>query len=116
MFAIQEKQLGTADALRSYFASSDLTLKYDYTLVICADTPVVSAAELSEMLSLLQGENLDAVAASFIEHNPKGYGRIVRAAKGFHIVEEKDASDEIRKITEVNSGLYIMKPVMCMSI
>lgn len=109
MFAIQEKQLGTADALRAYFSSSEHTLKYDYTLVICADTPVVSAAELSDMLKLLQSENLDAVAASFIENNPKGYGRIVRAQKGFHIVEEKDASDEIRKITEVNSGLYILK-------
>ena len=109
MFAIQEKQLGTADALKAYFHSSAATLNYDYTLVICADTPVVSAAELTEMLSLLKSENLDAVTASFIEKNPKGYGRIVRGAKGFHIVEEKDATDEIRKITEVNSGLYIMK-------
>ena len=109
MFAIQEKQLGTADALRAYFHSSTATLNYDFTLVICADTPVVSAAELTEMLSLLKSENLDAVAASFVENNPKGYGRIVRGSKGFHIVEEKDANDEIRKITEVNSGLYIMK-------
>jgi bifunctional UDP-N-acetylglucosamine pyrophosphorylase/glucosamine-1-phosphate N-acetyltransferase len=109
MFAIQEKQLGTADALRAYFHSSTATLNYDFTLVICADTPVVSAAELTEMLSLLKNENLDAVAASFVENNPKGYGRIVRGSKGFHIVEEKDANDEIRKITEVNSGLYIMK-------
>lgn len=109
MFAIQEKQLGTADALRAYFNSSSATLNYDYTLVICADTPVVSSVELTEMLTLLKNENLDAVAASFIEHNPKGYGRIVRGSKGFHIVEEKDASDEIRKISEVNSGLYILK-------
>lgn len=108
-FAIQEKQLGTADALRAYFSSHETTKNYDYTLVICADTPVVSALELSEMMSLLVAENLDAIAASFVEQNPKGYGRIVRAQKGFHIVEEKDASVEIREITEVNSGLYIMK-------
>ncbi|MGZ3788313.1 MAG: bifunctional UDP-N-acetylglucosamine diphosphorylase/glucosamine-1-phosphate N-acetyltransferase GlmU [Bacteriovorax sp.] len=108
-FAIQEKQLGTADALRSYFNSSDATKQFQYTLVICADTPVVSSIELSAMLSLLQEESLDGVAASFIENSPKGYGRIVRGAKGFHIIEEKDASDEIRKITEVNSGLYLLK-------
>lgn len=111
-FAIQEAQLGTADALRSYFNSPEsgvLAKKFDYTLVICADTPVVSANELSQMLALLTNEKLDAVAASFIEKNPKGYGRIVNGAKGFHIVEEKDATDEIRKITEVNSGLYILK-------
>ena len=109
MFAIQELQLGTADALKAYFESSTSTHQNDYTLVICADTPVISENELTAMLALLQEKKLDAVAASFIEKNPTGYGRIVRGKKGFHIVEEKDANDEIKKITEVNSGLYIFK-------
>lgn len=109
MFAIQEKQLGTADALRSYFDSVSIAKNFDYTLVICADTPVVSANELSAMMALLKEKKLDAVAASFVEKNPKGYGRIVRGKIGFHIVEEKDATDSIREITEVNSGLYILK-------
>ena len=111
-FAIQEEQLGTADALRSYFDNNESTKnkeEFDYTLVICADTPAVSANELTEMLTLLKKENLDGIAASFIEKNPKGYGRIVRGKKGFHIIEEKDASDEVRLITEVNSGLYLLK-------
>lgn len=108
-FAMQAKQLGTADALRSYFASSSLTKDFDYTLVICADTPAVSEKELTAMLTLLRDRNLDAVAATFIEKNPKGYGRIVRGTKGFHIIEEKDASEEVSKIDEVNSGLYIFK-------
>lgn len=111
-FAIQEEQRGTADALRSYFGSNelnDITKQFQYTLVICADTPVVSANELTEMFTLLTNEKLDGVAASFIEQNPKGYGRIVRGSAGFHIIEEKDATDEIRKISEVNSGLYILK-------
>lgn len=106
-FAIQDRQLGTADALRAYFNSVDKN--YDLTLVICADTPMVSSAELTLMLETLKNKNLDAVAASFIEKNPTGYGRIVRGKKGFRIIEEKDATDEIRKITEVNSGLYILK-------
>lgn len=108
-YAVQVKQLGTADALRAYFDSSDSTHKEDYTLVICADTPIVSEAELSKMLELLQTSNCDAVVATFEEKNPKGYGRIIRGSRGFHIVEEKDASDEERKITEVNSGLYLIK-------
>lgn len=108
-FAIQTRQLGTADALRAYFDSSTDTHKFDYTLVICADTPVVSEAELTKMLELLQSEKCDAVAATFEELKPKGYGRIIRGNKGFHIVEEKDATDEQRKITEVNSGLYLLK-------
>lgn len=108
-FAVQERQLGTADALRAYFNSSSHTQNFDYTLVICADTPVVSEKELTEMWELLKNSGCDGVAATFIESNPKGYGRIIRGAKGFHIVEEKDATDEQRKITEVNSGLYLLK-------
>jgi len=108
-FAIQEKQLGTADALRAYFDSTPETHKLDYTLVICADTPVVSEEELTAMYKALIEGNYDAVAATFNENNPKGYGRIIRGERGFHIVEEKDANDEQRKITEVNSGLYLLK-------
>ncbi|MDO9184079.1 MAG: bifunctional UDP-N-acetylglucosamine diphosphorylase/glucosamine-1-phosphate N-acetyltransferase GlmU [Bacteriovorax sp.] len=111
-FAVQVEQRGTADALRSYFDSTEdkeITKQFQYTLVICADTPVVSAYELTEMLNLLINENLDGVAASFIENNPKGYGRIVRGKTGFHITEEKDASSDVQKITEVNSGLYLLK-------
>jgi bifunctional UDP-N-acetylglucosamine pyrophosphorylase/glucosamine-1-phosphate N-acetyltransferase len=108
-FSIQEKQLGTADALRSYFNSNSDAKNCEYTLVICADTPVVSSIELNEMYVHLIDNKLDAVAATFVESNPTGYGRIIRSKKGFHIVEEKDSTDDQRKITEVNSGLYILK-------
>lgn len=108
-YAIQERQLGTADALRAYFDSNPATHEFDYTLVICADTPAVSENELTQMLELLEKTKCDAVAATFLELKPKGYGRIIRGAKGFHIVEEKDATDEQRLITEVNSGLYLLK-------
>ncbi len=108
-YATQVKQLGTADALRAYFDSSKETNIFDYTLVICADTPVVAEQDLTRMLQLLEQEKCEGVAASFLENEPKGYGRIIRSSKGFHIVEEKDATDEERKVTEVNSGLYLLK-------
>jgi bifunctional UDP-N-acetylglucosamine pyrophosphorylase/glucosamine-1-phosphate N-acetyltransferase len=108
-YAVQAKQLGTADALRSYFDSSPETHKLDYTLVICADTPVVSEFELSQMLDILSREQCDAVAATFLDPNPTGYGRVIRGEKGFYIVEEKDATEEERQINEVNSGLYLLK-------
>lgn len=108
-YAFQDKQLGTAHALRCYFEQVPQASKFDYTVVLCADTPLIRAHDLSQLYLYLQAQNLDGVAATFVEKNPKGYGRIVRSEKAFHIVEEKDASDEIRKITEVNSGLYILK-------
>jgi bifunctional UDP-N-acetylglucosamine pyrophosphorylase / glucosamine-1-phosphate N-acetyltransferase len=111
-FAFQQQQLGTADAVRSYFASNPDLKNYQYTLVICADTPLISSEELSRLFSQIKENNLDGVAATFKTANPTGYGRIVRSSdrsNGFHIVEEKDADDKIRLINEVNSGLYIIK-------
>lgn len=108
-FAFQDKQLGTAHALRCYFEQVATASQHDYTAVLCADTPLIRDHDLTQLYLYLQAQKLDGVAATFIEKNPKGYGRIVRGAKAFHIVEEKDASDEIRQITEVNSGLYILK-------
>jgi bifunctional UDP-N-acetylglucosamine pyrophosphorylase/glucosamine-1-phosphate N-acetyltransferase len=46
--------------------------------------------------------------------NPAGYGRIVRDAGGavVRIVEQKDASDEEKKIREVNTGIFCVPNVL----
>ncbi len=45
--------------------------------------------------------------------NPAAYGRIVRQNNHelHSIVEQRDATPEILKIREVNSGIYIFKAV-----
>ncbi|MBL6990079.1 MAG: bifunctional UDP-N-acetylglucosamine diphosphorylase/glucosamine-1-phosphate N-acetyltransferase GlmU [Bacteriovoracaceae bacterium] len=109
-FAYQKEQLGTANALSAYFDSSEDTKKYDYTLVMCADTPLIQASEIQKLYEKLVDDNLDGVAATFQAENPTGYGRIVRnEGIGFHIVEEKDADFDTKKILEVNSGLYLLR-------
>lgn len=109
-FSHQKEQLGTADALKSYFESVDGAWEQEYTLVICADTPLITHNDLSSLFAKIKSDNmLDAVCATFKAKNPLGYGRIDHSEKGFNIIEEKDASEEQRKINEVNSGLYIIK-------
>ena len=104
-WAHQAQQLGTGHALQQAlpFLPSDGT-----TLVLYGDVPLTSAETLQQLLTLAGDQ-----VALLTDHlpQPQGYGRIVRDAAGQirAIVEEKDASDEIRKITEVNSGLYILK-------
>lgn len=102
----QKEQLGTGHAVQTYFNEFSRADEFKYTIVACADTPLLTK-EVFESLTQEMGNGFDAVCASFIDSNPKGYGRIVHGDKGFKIVEEKDATDEEKLITEVNSGLYI---------
>ncbi len=103
----QDRQLGTADAVRSYIEKKQKTNRSDYTIVMSSDTPMIKAKDLSELYKVIKKEELDAVAATFIAKDPTGYGRIIQGAEGFHIIEEKDADREIKEIQEVNSALYI---------
>lgn len=108
--AWQREQKGTADALKACFNDLPHFWNYEYTMVACADTPMIQANEFLELFAALKSHpDLVGVAATFEAHEPKGYGRIVHGDKGFHIVEEKDATDKERSITEVNSGFYILK-------
>lgn len=108
--AWQKEQKGTADALKACFNDLPHFWNFDYTLVACADTPMIQASEFQTLFSELKSDpDLVGVAATFETENPKGYGRILRGDTGFHIVEEKDANEKEKAITEVNSAFYILK-------
>ncbi len=108
--AWQREQKGTADALKACFDDLPQFWNYDYTLVACADTPLIQSSEFRTLFAALQADSsLVGVAATFDARNPKGYGRILRSHPGFHIVEEKDATDTERRVLEVNSGFYILR-------
>jgi len=109
-FPVQEKQLGTADALRSYFSGCPWAKDRNYTLVICGDTPLITENELELLWQTMKEHSLDGVAASFLTDNPFGYGRIIsEKGPGFKIVEERDATENERLVNNVNSGLYLLK-------
>jgi len=102
----QKEQLGTGHAVQTYFDQFNNASQYKYTIVACADTPLLTEDIFKTLIEEIK-KGHKAVCASFNDPTPKGYGRIIRKQKGFVIVEEKDASDEQREVTEVNSGLYI---------
>ena len=113
-FAFQREQKGTADALKAYFECRKKEAKEAaFTLVLCADTPLIREGDLEVLYRALQEGGSQAVAAVFRADNPHGYGRIVGSesgeGQGFHIVEEKEASEEVRKVTTVNSGVYFFR-------
>lgn len=76
-------------------------------LVTVTDMPLLTGAVLTELVDLHRAEGSAVTFLSATVDDPTGYGRIVRNADGapIGIVEEKDATDEQRAITEVNSGV-----------
>ena len=105
-FALQAEQLGTAHAVDQ--AASVLANEEGTTLVICGDTPLITAETMEALLQ--QHEEAGAMATvltAYIEE-PAGYGRIVRNENGHveKIVEHKDENEEELAIKEINTGTY----------
>jgi bifunctional UDP-N-acetylglucosamine pyrophosphorylase/glucosamine-1-phosphate N-acetyltransferase len=103
-YAWQKDQLGTGHAVT---VTKDLLVGFDGSVVIApGDAPLLDASLFEFALNARSGAA--CTLATAIISDPTGYGRIVRGAKGelLRIVEEKDATDEIRAIKEVNAGIY----------
>jgi bifunctional UDP-N-acetylglucosamine pyrophosphorylase/glucosamine-1-phosphate N-acetyltransferase len=80
--------------------------KYEKTLVLNGDMPLVEAEELKKFST----HNADIVMSVIELDNPSGYGRVVIDGNEVQkIVEEKDADDSIKKINSVNAGVYLFK-------
>jgi bifunctional UDP-N-acetylglucosamine pyrophosphorylase/glucosamine-1-phosphate N-acetyltransferase len=102
----QARQLGTGHALSQVTAAHRTP---GPVVVLYADTPLLRGETLK---ALLAGHRKSGAAVTLLTarlDDPRGYGRIVRGRNGVFrdIVEEKDATDEQRAISEVNSGVYI---------
>ncbi len=105
-FALQKEQLGTGHAVMQ---AGDF-INEGNILVLCGDTPLITAETIKKLNELHNEENNDATVVSMLVNDPTGYGRIVRADNEFSkIVEQKDATDEQASIREVNTGVYIFK-------
>ena len=104
--SVQAEQLGTGHAVNC--AMPKVADDSD-VLVLYGDTPLTPAELLKDLIASLDGNELSVLSA--IAPNPFGYGRIIRGSdnKLKAIVEEKDASEEQKKITEVNTGMIVCK-------
>jgi bifunctional UDP-N-acetylglucosamine pyrophosphorylase/glucosamine-1-phosphate N-acetyltransferase len=100
---IQPEAKGTGDAVRCALASLPATGKL---LILCGDTPLLE----TETLAFLAEQEGGALLTCLVD-NPTGYGRILREEESgalLKIVEEDDADEEIRKVCEINAGVYFL--------
>ncbi len=100
LWAEQAQQLGTGHAVQQAMPAIPNDAR---VLVLYGDVPLIRAQTLRDLLMLTQPL---AVLAAELD-DPSGYGRVVLDATGKvgAIVEQKDASDEIRALNLVNTGI-----------
>ncbi len=110
-WAAQAEQLGTGHAVQQ--AMPGIPDDAD-VLVLYGDIPLLEAAVLQKLVDL---PSAGLKVLTMEVDDPKGYGRIVRDENGSvtGIVEERDASEEQRSITEVNSGIIMASRPVLMS-
>ncbi|MFV8380617.1 bifunctional UDP-N-acetylglucosamine diphosphorylase/glucosamine-1-phosphate N-acetyltransferase GlmU [Corynebacterium hindlerae] len=103
--AVQEEQNGTGHAVACGLEA--LPQNFHGTVVVTtSDVPMLSGDVLKGLIAEHGTDAAVTVLTANID-KPTGYGRIVRDEAGITaIVEEKDADEATRAITEINSGVY----------
>lgn len=101
----QAEQLGTGHALMQAlpFISNESRV-----LILCGDVPLITTETLQKLHDETPANALGMLTAHL--QNPYGYGRILRDENNnvIKIVEEKDATDKERAISEINAGVYLI--------
>lgn len=106
-FAVQEQQKGTGHAVM--MAREYLEQHQGLVLILAGDMPLLTQEVIDALIEQAQGKK--AALLSSMAVDPTGYGRILRNEDGnvCGIVEQKDATDEQRKIREVNASVYVFE-------
>ncbi|MCM3281074.1 MULTISPECIES: bifunctional UDP-N-acetylglucosamine diphosphorylase/glucosamine-1-phosphate N-acetyltransferase GlmU [unclassified Exiguobacterium] len=106
-YAVQEEQLGTGHAVQ--MAEAELAGKSGATLVVCGDTPLLTAETLEALLAHHEAQQAKVTVLTAIADDATGYGRVVRGEDGnvTKVVEHKDASAAELAINEINTGTYV---------
>lgn len=79
-------------------------------LVLCGDAPLIEKEIIQELINFHQAETADLTILSGMVSPPHQYGRICKDPSGniLKIVEDRETTEEEKKINEVNSGVYLM--------
>ena len=108
-YATQVEQLGTGHAVLQ--TKELLKNKKGHILILYGDVPNIKASTLMPIVEdhIINNRDLTLITAEI--DDPSGYGRIIRDNNGnlLKIIEEKDCSDNEKKIKEWNPGIYIFK-------
>lgn len=117
-FIEQQVQRGTGDATIVGLGAIDKSFgalkEIDDTstiIVMPGDTPLLRTSTVSALVREHQQTNNAATLLTAFVDEPTGYGRIVRAKddRVLRVVEQRDATPEIRAINEINTSIYAFR-------
>lgn len=108
-YAQQAQQLGTGHAVTC--ALPLLPAGCEHVVVLCGDTPLLTAGTLERLVADHVAAGRDATLVAVELEQPAGYGRVLLNAERqvCGIVEEADATADQRVIRLINSGIYCMR-------
>lgn len=104
----QDALPGTGRAVER--AVEALPADFDGTVVVLSgDVPLIESTTLERLVRGHLSDHRAMTMLSAVFENPTGLGRILRDSSGAvtGIVEEKDADEAQRRITEINGGVYV---------
>jgi bifunctional UDP-N-acetylglucosamine pyrophosphorylase/glucosamine-1-phosphate N-acetyltransferase len=111
-FAVQEQQHGTGHAvLQAASLLEPNGVEKKRVLILSGDVPLTRPETLRRLLDEHERSGNALTLLTMKLTDPAMYGRIVRDADDAvtRIVEAKDASDEEKRIDEVNAGIYVFE-------
>jgi UDP-N-acetylglucosamine diphosphorylase/glucosamine-1-phosphate N-acetyltransferase len=105
-FVYQREQLGTGHAVmqaKEAFAGYRGTI-----LILCGDVPLLKVSTVRDLMDRHRASGAAITVLTTLLEDPFGYGRIVKDTEEnvLGIVEHRDASEEQKKIREINTGIY----------
>jgi bifunctional UDP-N-acetylglucosamine pyrophosphorylase/glucosamine-1-phosphate N-acetyltransferase len=100
----QDEQLGTGHAVKQ---AAHLIKADQKVLILYGDVPLISEATIQALLT----KSDECCLLSMEPEDPTPYGKIIKNNQGdaIKITEQKDASDEERKIKEVFTGIMVVQ-------
>ena len=115
-YVLQSEQLGTGHAV---LVTEESCRGFEGSLLVTnGDMPMLQPETFRTLVDEHTARGAAATVLSALADEPFGYGRLVRNdTNGLtQIVEEKDASDEQRKIREINTGTYVFQAPQIFSV
>lgn len=112
-FVEQHEQLGTGHAVSVALATIDEAIgdTDGDVLILPGDTPLLRGASVARLLAVHRERQAALTVLSAHLDDPTGYGRLIHAKDGSlqRIVEERDAQEDERAVSEVNTSIMVVR-------